>query len=329
LTAKILASADGTYGSLGVGANEAFRFGSDNSGQLASFRNKLINGGMQIAQRGTVPLSANVSVFGGPDRYQTYIQAATVSGGAIYQTSSSDSVSGYAYLADPINATGVTAFEVLQNIESANSVGLSGKKLTVSVKTYQSIGASCDIRLRVSSPSIKDDWLSSITSIDSDIASVPSNVVTPIKRTLDLSTLNASNGLRVSVIWTMSSRTLTNAGFWLADFQAEEGSIATPFEQRPIGLELSLCQRYYEVLTVGWLGNASAGAQPCGLTQSFRANKRAVPTIAALSNKDAVNVSGSTPNFSQIEADSFRGYRESAAAGGVIWASVVAASAEL
>jgi len=32
MTAKITASADGTYGSLGVGANEAFRFGADTSG---------------------------------------------------------------------------------------------------------------------------------------------------------------------------------------------------------------------------------------------------------------------------------------------------------
>lgn len=31
----------------------------------------------------------------------------------------------------------------------------------------------------------------------------------------------------------------------IAGVQLEEGSVATPFEHRPIGLELSLCQRYY------------------------------------------------------------------------------------
>ena len=30
--------------------------------------------------------------------------------------------------------------------------------------------------------------------------------------------------------------------------QLEEGSVATPFENRPYGLELSLCQRYYQKL---------------------------------------------------------------------------------
>ena len=68
MTAKLTASADGTYGSLGVGANEAFRFGVDNSGQLASFRNKLINGGFDIAQRGaTYNLAATLGY--GPDRF--------------------------------------------------------------------------------------------------------------------------------------------------------------------------------------------------------------------------------------------------------------------
>ena len=34
--------------------------------------------------------------------------------------------------------------------------------------------------------------------------------------------------------------------FIIGNVQLEEGSVATPFEQRPYGLELSLCQRYYE-----------------------------------------------------------------------------------
>lgn len=38
----------------------------------------------------------------------------------------------------------------------------------------------------------------------------------------------------------------TGAYFDLTGVQLEEGPVATPFEQRPIGLELSLCQRYYE-----------------------------------------------------------------------------------
>ena len=35
----------------------------------------------------------------------------------------------------------------------------------------------------------------------------------------------------------------------ISNIQLENGSIATPFEQRPIGAELALCQRYYQLLT--------------------------------------------------------------------------------
>jgi hypothetical protein len=34
--------------------------------------------------------------------------------------------------------------------------------------------------------------------------------------------------------------------FDIAQVQLEEGTVATPFEHRPIGVELSLCQRYFE-----------------------------------------------------------------------------------
>jgi hypothetical protein len=38
----------------------------------------------------------------------------------------------------------------------------------------------------------------------------------------------------------------TNNEFYLTGVQLEEGPVATPFEHRPYGTELSLCQRYYQ-----------------------------------------------------------------------------------
>jgi hypothetical protein len=51
--------------------------------------------------------------------------------------------------------------------------------------------------------------------------------------------------------------------FDLAQVQLEEGSVATPFEQRPIGTELALCQRYY------WRPNPTGGA---GVSTASQAN---------------------------------------------------------
>ena len=66
--------------------------------------------------------------------------------------------------------------------------------------------------------------------------------------------------------------------------QLEEGSVATPFEHRPYGLELSLCQRYYEVgVSQPFQGQAPAyDARGSMGTANFAVNKRVVPTMSSI-----------------------------------------------
>lgn len=64
-----------------------------------------------------------------------------------------------------------------------------------------------------------------------------------------------------------------------SDIQLEEGLIATPFEQRPIGMELSLCQRYYEKGSL-ITGTANAYTTTLVSCQSVSINtKRIIPTV--------------------------------------------------
>lgn len=53
----------------------------------------------------------------------------------------------------------------------------------------------------------------------------------------------------------------------IAQVQLEEGSVATPFEQIPIGLELSLCQRYYQVYGDSTQGINITGYSIAGQTE--------------------------------------------------------------
>ena len=67
--------------------------------------------------------------------------------------------------------------------------------------------------------------------------------------------------------------------FDIAQVQLEEGSVATPFEQRPYGLELSLCQRYYETGDGAILCSSNTESMAGTIVnQQFKAIKRITPT---------------------------------------------------
>ena len=61
-------------------------------------------------------------------------------------------------------------------------------------------------------------------------------------------------------------------------WQLEEGSVATPFEHRPIGLELSLCQRYFRQVAYKWFGTAE-NLYIYGSSVPFGVEMRVSPTV--------------------------------------------------
>jgi hypothetical protein len=85
----------------------------------------------------------------------------------------------------------------------------------------------------------------------------------------------------------------TNGATWqITGVQLEEGTAASPFENRLFGQELALCQRYYEVCSGGWYGSTSGTSQR--VDGSFIVSKRAAPTLTRLTSSEnfvtAVNV---------------------------------------
>lgn len=110
----------------------------------------------------------------------------------------------------------------------------------------------------------------------------------------------------------------TTNPFSIAQVQLEEGSVATPFEHRPVGLELSLCQRYYEIS--GLLLTTISGDFPTGY---WKVSKRTAPTISL-----SIGVGSGATVIPNISADLTIGFYQNTP-NSVATYSNVTASAEI
>jgi hypothetical protein len=86
----------------------------------------------------------------------------------------------------------------------------------------------------------------------------------------------------IEIVFSVGAQT---SGTWvIGDAQLEIGSTATPFQLRPVGLELFYSQRYREVLTNDGQGYALLSSVLNGSNSwanwLFQVTKRAAPTIA-------------------------------------------------
>jgi hypothetical protein len=75
----------------------------------------------------------------------------------------------------------------------------------------------------------------------------------------------------------------SGATFYITGVQLEAGSVATPFERRPYGTELALCQRYYYKFAPGGDGKAFGTGQAfstttAGMSTTFPTTMRIAPS---------------------------------------------------
>lgn len=200
------------------------------------FRNKIINGDMRIDQRNagsSASCGAGTGTFA-TDRFVVYPSGAAVTA---QQTTGS---AGYKNALRITGAASNTEVELSQKIEAANCYDLTG---AITLSFVASSSSLTTLRCRFRSPTSVDDQFSTLTTV---VAS-PSITInsTPTRYTVTVTpSYSVTHGLQVSIdslgVGLGAGQTLTITGI-----QLEAGTVATPFENRPYGLELSLCQRYF------------------------------------------------------------------------------------
>ncbi len=250
-----------------------------NDGALSN-RNLIINGAMQVAQRGTSFTSGN---------YQYTLDRWSVGGG--HTVSQYTDASGKKWL-DATNSN-ATWFSASQKIENGDYLARNNS-VTVSFD-WEQVTATAVASVRLFNNIDLDEYIN-----------IPEPSVSGRKTiTFTVGAISLGSGwLGVGVYNAYANA--QSGRFRITNVQLEVGDTATPFEHRSFGQELALCQRYYEknfnvfdapvaglalpdrVSGLAWAGSAY------GFNLNFSVTKRSLPTMVYYRGDTAGSASSGT-----------------------------------
>jgi len=288
-------------------------------------KNLVINGAMQIAQRGT---SSNSTGYTTVDRWTSFLSNSTLSVTVSQSTDAPDGFSNSFKWETTAGATlntntilGVQQWVEAQTLQQLGYGTTSAKKLTLSFWVKSSVTGTFavsfyeddDSRMIGSTYTINtaNTWEKKSITIDGDTIGVIDNDngagLKPIFHIASgsdfTSTDNTSWGAYSGGKWAyghVTNTLATSTGTWqLTGVQLEVGESATEFEHRPYDTELKLCCRYYEQLPSGLAIWSSYGATVNYVQWFYKSKKRAVPTITGYQSPGG-SLSDNTVDFGQI-----------------------------
>jgi len=253
---------------------------TQNTRPAVGFRNRIINGDMRIDQRNagaSQTFTAAAALAYSVDRFYGYCTGANVTGQRVAGTAPNE----FAYRFT--GAASVTAIGFGTRLEATNTTDLAGSTATLSVQLANSLLTTVTWTAFYATTADAFGTLASPTR--TQIATGTFTVTSTLTRYTTQISIPSAATTGIEIVFTVGAQT---SGTWTIDnVQLEAGSTATEFERRPIGTELALCQRYYELLGTGGSGGASSNAAGFAMAWRFSTQKRATPSIVHLANYTA------------------------------------------
>lgn len=275
-------------------------------GGALGFRNKIINGDGNIAQRASsAALGATVS-YVSMDRWAAR-QTGTPNA-ALYKNTTviPSGFSSAMQLYRPSSSTATGVLELLQALDSVNSIPLQGGTVTLSFyakagATFSASGSNIGVSIFASTGT--DQGAASMGGWTG--ATQPINVTQSITTTWTRYTFSGTipsttTQLGLYINWTPTGTAGADDGLYITGVQLEKGPTATPFEYRPYGLEALLCYRYYwryvpenanEIIEVGQNETTTRSKPIIKLPVPMR-----IAPVVSTSGAATFNLRGSTTN---------------------------------
>lgn len=288
-------------------ARESFGVGSIGT------RNVLINPAMVIDQRNAgaaQTITAGAALAYTVDRWYAYCTGANVTG----QQIASGAQKRYRFT----GAASVTGVGFAQRIEAANCLHLAGLTTTLQIKAASSslttlnwaayYANTADTFGTLASPT-RTSIASGSFTISSTEATYLAQIAIPGAATTGIEIVFTAGAL-------LAGQTLT-----LGDVQLEQGSmtVAPLFERRPYGMELGLCQRYFEISTtahnlISFSGNVTSGSTYY-TTIRYAVTKRATAASIVITHVDALSFPATASTLGESASTGFRLQRTANATG--------------
>jgi len=236
---------------------------SASSGVSTGYKNRIINGAMNIWQRST---SATGAGYVAVDRFYsdnttTFSRSTDVPNTSFkYSCSCAFSSSQYSVIA--------------QRIESLNSYDLVGQSVTVSFWFKQTVGNTL-FNLQLYGANATDNFGGGVTTLGNTTFSVTSGTWTYVTKTFTNLGSTAANGVQFYLYGNDPSAATT---YLITGVQLEVGTTATNFEYRDYGNELRMCQRYYQLCN-GFIGTPGATTTNMYTSIQYQTAMRTNPSL--------------------------------------------------
>lgn len=280
-----------------------FAQGTDYLSPYQGFRNAIINGAMNIWQRaidtGTIGLGGGE--YYGVDRWWLYNNGYT---SKMTQQLVGSTLPTFLYCMRFQRTSGQTSIvpSVLHTPqETINSVRLAGKQATLSFYARASSGMSNTSGVSVmvntgTGTDQKNFGASSYTGGATPITTTPTLTTSWQRFTVTGTIASTTTEIDIQINYVPAGTAGASDYFEITGVQLEEGSVATPFEHRPIQQELALCQRYYQKVPAIICSATNGGFSNSYLqTFLFSPEMRTTPTLYVFS---AYNYGGTVGNVS-------------------------------
>jgi hypothetical protein len=286
-------------------------------------RNVIINGAMQVAQRGTSTASITTGGYNTIDRYRTNISGAA---GTWTQSQTADAPTGSGFsnclkmlcttAKTPLDAGSelaiVQRFEG-QNLQSIRKGTASAQSVTASfwVKANKTGTYICELYDYNNSRHVNNSYtISASETWEKKTITFPADTTGAFSNDANLSlhlcwflatgsnftsgTLQTTWGTAVTANRAVGQVNLADAtnNYWqVTGVQLEVGSVATPFEFEDYGTTLAKCQRYYQTFdfTVS-APYASAANQEMSYRTHYPVQMRVTPTMTTPTGMTELNI---------------------------------------